>query len=749
MEVPLFRTARSLALCAALCSCATASEGPIPTETVGLGRTPGSTAETASLGADAAAAAASFGASATILGPRAAELVEALVQRHGEGARPRIERGISQLTAYWRDGDGDAAAQRAFALEWFRSDPGGVEALLTRFSKALEQVDGHMLEIGRALRSWNELAFGPQEPIDDLFAAVEPAAHVSEDLFAGKLAFVALLNFPVASLEEMAAHGRDWSRREWAGVRLARRFALRPSGAALQARARASARAEAYVAGYNLWMHHLLTPDGKRLFPQGVRLLSHWNLRDEIKADYADEKNGLAKQRLLRSAMERIVDQTIPQAVLDDPRVDWRPGSNTVALAPPTETETPTASQGKRAPKPSASAAREPDSRYAVLLEDFKAARLTDRDSPLLPTEIDRRFQFDRELPEARVVQLLESVLRSKLVPRVAALIQKRLGRPLEPHDVWYSGFLARGAHPEEELDRLTRARYPTAEAYKKDIPRLLRSLGFTPSKAAEIDAHIVVDPARGSGHALEAARRSNLYASWGAGDKPHLRTRVGDGGMDYKGYNIAVHEMGHNVEQYFSLYEVDDTLMAGVPNTAFTEALAFTFQNRDLELLGLSRPDAKSERLRVLNDFWATWEISGVALVDLGVWRWMYAHPQATPAELREATLGIARGIWDRAYAKVLGGKGSALLAIYSHMVSSFLYLPDYPLGHLIAFQLEQEFKEAGARSGAAFERAARLGRLSPDLWMESATGRPVSAEPLLRAAEHAVSAEEASHAR
>ena len=37
-------------------------------------------------------------------------------------------------------------------------------------------------------------------------------------------------------------------------------------------------------------------------------------------------------------------------------------------------------------------------------------------------------------------------------------------------------------------------------------------------------------------------------------GDKPHLRTRVEKDGMDYKGYNIAVHEMGHNVEQMFSL---------------------------------------------------------------------------------------------------------------------------------------------------------------------------------------------------
>ena len=43
---------------------------------------------------------------------------------------------------------------------------------------------------------------------------------------------------------------------------------------------------------------------------------------------------------------------------------------------------------------------------------------------------------------------------------------------------------------------------------------------------------------------------------------------------MDYKGFNIAVHEMGHNVEQVISLNDIDHTLLEGVPNTAFTEAI-------------------------------------------------------------------------------------------------------------------------------------------------------------------------------
>src|SRR5678816_1972319 len=102
-------------------------------------------------------------------------------------------------------------------------------------------------------------------------------------------------------------------------------------------------------------------------------------------------------------------------------------------------------------------------------------------------------------------------------------------------HDLWYAGFLARARYPEAKLDALTRKRYPTPEAYGKDMPRLLRGLGFTPAKAKWLAERIVVDPARGSGHALQAARR---------GDLPHLRTRVAPGGMDYKGYNIAVHEL-------------------------------------------------------------------------------------------------------------------------------------------------------------------------------------------------------------
>lgn len=281
-------------------------------------------------------------------------------------------------------------------------------------------------------------------------------------------------------------------------------------------------------------------------------------------------------------------------------------------------------------------------------------------------------------------------------------------------------------------LDAATRTRYPTAAAYAADMPRMLLALGFTGERARSLSARIVVEPARGSGHALGAGMR---------GVPVRLRTRVGVGGMDYQGYNIAVHEMGHNVEQLFSLDGIDHTLLAGVPNTAFTEALAFVFQARDLELLGMSRPGTRDDALRTLGDFWATYEIAGVGLVDMRAWRWMYAHPDATPAQLREAVAGIARDVWNRYYAPVLGGRDSVLLGVYSHMIDSFLYLPDYALGRMIAFQIGQRMAALPPDArGTEFERMATIGRLTPDAWMRQATGQPVGPEALLDATTRAL---------
>jgi hypothetical protein len=78
--------------------------------------------------------------------------------------------------------------------------------------------------------------------------------------------------------------------------------------------------------------------------------------------------------------------------------------------------------------------------------------------------------------------------------------------------------------------------------------------------------------------------------------------------------------------------------------------------------------------------------------------------------------------------------------------MIAFGLYLPDYALGHLIAFQVAEQFQKGDF--GTEFERVAKQGRLTPDAWMRGAVGTPLSAKPLLTAARAALAAEPAEAA-
>ena len=650
---------------------------------------------------------------------------QTLRQKHAPEAA-RIERGVDQAARYWRASDGDAAAFRAFVEAEFLPEGEARESTFKRLEYAYERLYGYLTSLGRDLRAGLELEIGPVLPIDQRLGAWDVGAHVNDDLFANKTAFVVLLNFPLTTLEERLREGGKWTPRQWAEVRLGQSFSARVPAEVRSKAAEAYAKADDYIANYNVYMHHVLTPSGERLFPAGQRLISHWNLRDDLKARYA-EKDGLPKQRLIQQVMERIVRQEIPAAVVNNPLLDWDPKANTVRPSTVKDAEAPKGASAE------AKGDREPDERYRRWQAVFAAEKAADPYYPDNPTHIARRFNLNREIPEPEARGLLEAVLTSPMGAKVGKLIEARLGRKLEPFDIWYAGFKPRAKHSEADLDAITKKKYPTVAAFAQDMPRILADLGFSPERARYLAERIDVDPSRGAGHALGAARRD---------DKAHLRTRVGKDGMDYKGYNIAVHELGHNVEQTISLQRVESTLLQGVPNTAFTEALAFVFQTRDLELLGLTRPDPEQERNRVLEAFWGTREIAGVGLLDMAAWRWLYEHPEASPAEFRAAVVSIAQDLWNRYYAPIFGARDVPLLAIYSHLISNGLYTPDYPIGHLIEFQLEEHFAKVKGPMGPEFERICRQGMITPDAWMRGAVGGPLSAEPMLKATERALPA-------
>jgi hypothetical protein len=633
--------------------------------------------------------------------------VAGIVAKHGAPEEARARQGATQVAARWFPEDGDEKAYTAFCVANFLVGEPAITEAFDRLEAVLEQVDGHLLEVRRMLLTPQDLDTGPVTELDRRLGDLDLFAHVDDDLFKTKTAFIALLNFPVHTLADRLKDGGGWSRETWARSRLMDRWALRVPAEVGQEVTRAFTAADQYIAGYYIRADKLLGPDGKPVgFPDGKRLITHWNLRDELKSHYGAGAEGLAKQRAIQKVMERIVRQEIPQRVIDNGDVGWNPFTNAVT--------------------PAGDSPREPDTRYARLLEVFRAVRAVDPYAPTAPTFIQRKFELDRQVPEAEVEKLLISVLTSSEVKALAKTIEGRLGRKLEPFDIWYAGFSSRAGRSEEDLDKVTKAKYPTVASFQAALPDILKGLGFRPEKAAWLSERIVVDPSRGAGHALGALRRE---------DKAHLRTNIPKTGMLYKGYNIAIHELGHNVEQTYSLGEIDHWALNGVPNNAFTEALAFTFQQRDLELLGLADPSAaERHKTEAYADLWATYEIGGVSLVDMGVWRWMYAHPDAKPAELREATLSIARDVWNRYYAPIFAVKDVEILAVYSHMISNGLYLPDYALGHIIAFQVAQTFRRGSF--GDEFERVAKQGRLTPDAWMRGAVGGPLSAQALLDAA-------------
>lgn len=633
--------------------------------------------------------------------------VKLLAGKHAAADSLRIHRGVSQVASLWRETDGTVADFEKFCTENFVAGGTPQEQLFRKLERNLEIFSGYFHKMDVLLKEPLQLDGPDPGPVDLMFGGYDPSAHLTNDFFANKIAFLTALNFPFYSLKEKTELGANWSRLEWAYARMGDRFTSRVPADVIQNVSQTLTAADTYISDYNIYMGNLVDSAGTALFPAGLKLITHWGLRDELKSDYAAD-NGLAKQRMIYQVMQRIIDQSIPQQVINKDSVTWDPYGNKIFNGGSEVAGTP-----------------EPDKRYEVLLANFHAMKGIDAYNPHFPTYISRAFEEGMEIPQEDVERLFTEFVSSPLVKEVAALISQRLGRPLEPFDIWYNGFKAAGGIPEEQLTALTTKKYPDTAAVKKDLPVIMQKLGWSPADAQRISTLITVDASRGAGHAWGANMRNDIA---------HLRTRVGAGGMDYKGYNIAVHEFGHCVEQTITMNDIDHWMLNGVPNTAFTEAVAFLFQKRDLELLGIKGNNPLKDHLMALDNFWASYEIMGVSLVDMQVWKWLYNNPDATPAQLKEAVISTAKEVWNKYYAGVLGGNDEPLLAIYSHMIDNPLYLSNYPVGHLIDFQVEQQV--TGKNLAAEITRMLVQGRIVPQLWMKGAVGREISIEPTLEAA-------------
>ena len=639
-------------------------------------------------------------------------VIKNLKAKYGEAEIFRIERGVNQTATLWQKEDGNDSVFISFCNENFIQNDSTLELTFEHLSYYFEVIWGNMNKMSVDMKRPMHLEIGEMLPIDLMMGGYEPSSHISTDFYNNKIAFVVTLNFPSYSLKEKMEQGDNWTRKQWAQARMGDLFTSRvPSDLLLKA-AEISTNGDAYISEYNICMGYLVDNNKKTYFDIDKKLITHWGLRDELKSHYADKDGGLFIQNMVYDVMKRIINQDIPLEVINKTDYQWNPTTNIIYKDGKEVKSTP-----------------ENNIRYQHLLNNFHAMQAIDEYSPQYPTYIQRRFDEGMEMSQAEVEKLFTDFVSSPIVKQVGDLISKRLGRKLQPFDIWYDGFKARGNYNEADLDKITQTKYPNAAALEADLSNILIKLGFNKEKSMQLASRIAVDPARGSGHAWGSEMRT---------DKAHLRTRIAPSGMNYKGYNIAVHEFGHNVEQTLTLYDVDNYMMKGVPNTAFTEALAFIFQKRDLEIIGMKDNDPNKTHMMALDNFWACYEIMGVSLVDMKVWKWLYENPNANADQLKEAVIRIAKEVWNQYYAPVFGSKDEPILAIYSHMIDNPLYLSAYPVGHLIDFQIEQQIE--GKSFADEVIRIYTAGRLTPQIWMKKAVGKEISIDPIIDATKKAL---------
>lgn len=619
-----------------------------------------------------------------------------------------IEQGVKQVARLWKVSDGTDTEFIQFCKKHYFYDSKQKKDFFLKISEYLEAINGHFNEMLLRLQHHIHENTGPLHNIDKLFASYSPDAHLIEDLYTNKIAFIIVLNFPKLTLDEKEKLGK--TRLLWAYARMGDIFTYRIPSDIQQACTAAYSEADIYISSYYIGVNQLLK-NGKKIFSEEKILLSHWGLRDEIKTNYNQEKEGLEKQQIIYEVMKRIILQEIPIEIIHSTKYQWDPFSNTIY-------------QNGKLKKGNA----EKTVRYEKFIHNFKALQAIDNYTG--NTYIDRHFSESMEISVEETETLFHYYLSSPELYTIGQIISKRIKRKLEAFDIWYDGFKYRSNINEDQLSKKIQEKYPNAKSFEEQLHSILKKIGFDTKQAKFLSEKIIVNPARGSGHA------------WGAimkGQKSHLRTPICIKGMDYKGYNTAIHELGHNIEQTLSLYNIDYYLLSGVPNTAFTEALAFIFQKRDLELLDIEeKNDTSKEILSLLDKAWTLYEIIGVSMLDISIWKWIYNHSNATAEQLKNETIRLSKIIWNKYFASTFGIQDQIILAIYSHMISYPLYLSAYAYGQIIEFQLDQHLQDKNFAKEII--RIYCTGHLTPNHWMIEATGNTISVKPLLKAIQKAI---------
>jgi hypothetical protein len=624
--------------------------------------------------------------------------VDSLVELWGDDVRERATEGVRQVANAWREADGDAEAFVDFVTARFAGEKEKRLELLGRVEDTWYQLYGHLGQMRRMMARWRDLDAYEDPGIDDLLYAFTPAPDLSEELYRSKLAFVVLLNFPRHTVGKKLADGAAWSPGKWAAVRTADKVPRRIPKEVNDKARDVHTRAQKFTAEFHVPVGCVVDPEGRRPFAPDRKLLAHWLIRDELRSYYGNA-DGLPRQRLLARIMGRHVDGTLPRTVMAGDAQNWCPVTNQIDGREPAELV------GAE--------------RYAVWRNTFELAREFDPYYPDYPRLPERALEMNLQMPVERVESLLRNLLGSEVRREAMAYVERRLDRPLEAFDIYYSDLMP--PQPAEELDAAVTKRFPTFEAFQEQMPDVLGELGFDSETAAFLSARIQVDPVRGCGHASP----SGLF------EYPALlRTNRVDGRINWAGLDCTMHELGHTVEQVFTLNRTPRVALKGIPHTSISEAFAFTFQARARDVVGLTLPPG-FEQVDMLKEFLGAVEIAGPALVDLLTWQWMYDTPGFTATELRDFTVATADAVWTKYFEAYFGPDENHLMGAYQHMVGGMLYLPNYVVGHVVAHQIREHLE--GKSLAQEVERMCSQGNTSVPLWMREAVGSEVDENTMI----------------
>lgn len=623
---------------------------------------------------------------------------------------PRFPRGTIQLrvslaASTWNFSEWGADSFVQFCKEHFLADRQQRLELLEALDRALGEVSGHLEMTSKILSRGIDCDEVPLRPHHSLLAAFTPSAHFSEDLRNHKVAALVQLNFGTNETSPCQ------TKMGWVERRLADTGREMVPARLLAESTKTHSEAELYLRSFNLYLQNIRFHDSAVKFEKLPPLISHWGLRDHLISLYG-AKGGLQKQRAIRGLLQNVVDGEIPRQIVNNPGAIWDQPRGTVKIGGRTVKADPTQCD-----------------RWEKFRRCFEVQKKID---PYLkfPSLLEHRFKVGHEMPLERVEAMLRTALGSAVAGPCAALLQKMIGRPLEAHDIYFKSFDTAGSKP--PLTYNLAKRYPNASALTQAVPSVLRRLGFSAERATWIGSKIVVESSRAAGHAMGPSIREDIQ---------RIRTRFPKEGADEQTFDTFMHELGHAVEQVLSSFPVSHYALWGIPAISFTEAFAFTFQERTDFILGRKvSAGVKAQNVQAIREFWELFHIAGPALVEIELFKWLYKHPGASAEQIQRKVRGIGDDIWENYYARVLGQEGYGLCSVYSHMLNCGLYLPFYPMGHIIGFQIRQFLH--GKNLSKEMERLCAIGRVYPDVWMKEAVGTEVSVEPLLKAATKALAA-------